>query len=399
MPAAPGDRVVVPFGARERVGVVVEVGDGSAVASASLKPVTRVLDDAPALPADWLEQMRFLASYYQRPLGETRGRRAAAAAALAQALAEEEKGRGRRSHGPAHRATFPGHAPNAAQAAAIERIGAALGCFRPFLLHGITGSGKTEVYLRLIASGHRARAAGARAGARNRPHAAAGGALPAGVSPARASPCCTARSRTRARTHAWLDAARGDAQIVLGTRLAVLTPLPRLGLVVVDEEHDSSFKQQEGLRYSGRDAAILRAKLAGCPVVLGTATPSLETWHNCRAGRYELLALPERAVPGARLPVVRTVDLRTESADHGLAEVRGRGHPGAHGARRAKPGVHQPPRLCAGALLRGLRLGRRLHALQRAPGAACGRPAAALPPLRRRGGASRAPARPAATST
>jgi len=106
---------------------------------------------------------------------------------------------------------------------------------------------------------------------------------------------------------------------VLGTRLAVLTPLPRLGLVVVDEEHDPSFKQQEGLRYSGRDAAILRAKAARCPVVLGTATPSLETWHNCRTGRYELCTLHERAVPGATLPAVRMVDLRSERADHGLA--------------------------------------------------------------------------------
>ena len=124
-----------------------------------------------------------------------------------------------------------------------------------------------------------------------------------------------------ARTHAWLDAARGDAQIVLGTRLAVLTPLPRLGLVVVDEEHDASFKQQEGLRYSGRDAAIVRAKFAGCPVVLGTATPSLETWFNARGGRYELLTLAERAVPGAKLPVVRTVDLRVDNAEQGLAKT------------------------------------------------------------------------------
>src|SRR6185295_4746979 len=97
-----------------------------------------------------------------------------------------------------------------------------------------------------------------------------------------------------ARTHAWLDAARGDAQIVLGTRLAVLAPMPRLGLVVVDEEHDSSFKQQEGLRYSGRDAAVFRARQSGVPVILGTATPSLETYANMLAGRYALLELPER---------------------------------------------------------------------------------------------------------
>jgi primosomal protein N' (replication factor Y) len=120
------------------------------------------------------------------------------------------------------------------------------------------------------------------------------------------------------RTAAWLAAARGEAGLVLGTRLAALTPLPKLGLVVVDEEHDTSFKQQEGLRYSGRDAAVVRAKLAACPVVLGTATPSLETWQNALEERYDLLALPERAVPGARLPAVRTLDLRRESAAHGF---------------------------------------------------------------------------------
>jgi primosomal protein N' (replication factor Y) len=121
-----------------------------------------------------------------------------------------------------------------------------------------------------------------------------------------------------ARTTAWLDAARGEAGIILGTRLAVLAPLPKLALIVVDEEHDSSFKQQEGLRYSARDAAVYRAKLAGCPVVLGSATPSLESWYNFRQGRYERLELPQRASPGARLPVVRTVDLRSHAAEHGF---------------------------------------------------------------------------------
>src|SRR4029079_792501 len=122
-----------------------------------------------------------------------------------------------------------------------------------------------------------------------------------------------------ARTTAWLEAARGDAQIVLGTRLAVLAPMPKLGLIVVDEEHDSSFKQQEGLRYSARDAAVYRAKLSGCPVILGSATPSLESWFNWRQGRYEKLDLLERAAPGAKLPIVRTVDLRTSGMDQGFA--------------------------------------------------------------------------------
>src|ERR687885_1941658 len=122
-----------------------------------------------------------------------------------------------------------------------------------------------------------------------------------------------------ARTRAWLAAARGEAGIVLGTRLAVLAPLPKLSLIVVDEEHDSSFKQQEGVRYSGRDVAVYRAKLTGCPVVLGTATPSLESWYNHRQGRYERLELAERASPGAQLPVVRIVDMREHALDEGFA--------------------------------------------------------------------------------
>jgi len=317
MPAGPGDRVVVPFGARERVGVVIDVGDAT-VATSRLKPVTRVLADAPKLSADWLEQMRFLASYYQRPLGET------VAAALPPRLRSlkplpKRKQPADNSEGGAAHRFVTGHAPNPAQAQAIGRISAALGAFRTFLLHGITGSGKTEVYLRLIAevlaTGRQALALVPEIGLTPQLEARFREAFPE----ARIAVLHSALEDT-ARTHAWLDAARGDAQIVLGTRLAVLTPLPRLGLVVVDEEHDASFKQQEGLRYSGRDAAVQRAKLAGCPIVLGTATPSLETWFNCRAGRYELLALPERAVPGAKLPIVRTVDLRTESAEHGLAK-------------------------------------------------------------------------------
>jgi len=316
MAAEAGDRVVVPFGARERVGVVVEIGDGSAVASARLKPATRILDDAPRLSAEWLDQMHFLSSYYQRPLGET------VAGALPPRLRSFKplpKKRKPAQESGAPERFVPGPTPNAAQTQAIERIVAALGGFRPFLLHGITGSGKTEVYLRLIAEviarGQQALALVPEIGLTPQLETRFRQAFPG----ARIAVLHSALQDT-ARTHAWLDAARGEAQVVLGTRLAVLTPMPRLGLVVVDEEHDPSFKQQEGLRYSGRDAAIQRAKLAGCPVVLGTATPSLETWQNARAGRYELLSLPERAVPGARLPTVRTIDLRSETVDQGLAK-------------------------------------------------------------------------------
>jgi primosomal protein N' (replication factor Y) len=316
VPAEVGDRVVVPFGSRERVGVVVETVDGSSVASARLKEVTRVLEGAPRLPADWLEQMRFLAAYYQRPFGETVAGALPQRLRSLQALPKRKPSAGDDEGEPAHFVAGP--APNEAQSQAIDHIRAAFGSFRTFLLHGVTGSGKTEVYLRLIAEvtarHQQALVLVPEIGLTPQLEARFRQAFPK----ARIAVLHSALMDTT-RTHAWLDAARGDAQIVLGTRLAVLTPMPKLGLVAVDEEHDPSFKQQEGLRYSARDAAIQRAKLAGCPVVLGSATPSLETWQNARAGRYELLQLPERAVPGAKLPTVRLVDLRIESAEHGLA--------------------------------------------------------------------------------
>jgi len=316
-PVEAGDRVVVPFGTRERVGVVVESADESEVASSRLKPVARVLEGAPRLPADWLEQMRFLAAYYQRPLGETIAGALPPRLRSSKPLPKRRKTTEALPDGALER-FVPGPAPNAAQQQAIERIGAALGSFRAFLLHGVTGSGKTEVYLRLIAEvlarRQQALVLVPEIGLTPQLETRFRQAFPQ----ANIAVMHSALEDT-ARTHAWLDAARGDAQIVLGTRLAVLAPLAKLGLAVVDEEHDASFKQQEGLRYSARDAAIQRAKLTGCPVVLGSATPSLETWQNARSGRYELLSLPERAVPGARLPAVRILDLRAENAEHGLA--------------------------------------------------------------------------------
>jgi len=309
-----GDRVTVPFGARQRLGVVIEVNATSDLPAARLKPISALRDDAPPLPPQWLELMRFLSGYYQRPLGET------VIASLPPRL-RSVKPLPRKSLLPAEPSTTrftPRYAPTAAQREAIERVRATLGKFAAFLLDGVTGSGKTEVYLHAIAA-----------------VLERGGQAVVLVPEISLTPQLEARFReafpdTRiallhsaledvARTSAWLDAARGAAGIVLGTRLAVLAPLPRLALLVVDEEHDTSFKQQEGLRYSGRDVAVYRAKLAGCPVILGTATPSLETWHNWQAGRYERLPLPERAAAGARLPSVRMLDLRLETARHGLS--------------------------------------------------------------------------------
>ena len=313
-----GDRVTVPFGERQRLGVVIETLGASALPSERLKTIIAVRADAPRMQPDWLELMKFLSGYYQRPLGETviaslpprlRSVKPLPKKSLRQAEASLDRFAPR---------FVPNHAPTGAQTAAIEGITSKLGSFAAILLHGVTGSGKTEVYLNAIA---RVLALGRQALV----------LVPEiSLTPQLETRFRNAFPETRvsllhsgledvARTSAWLDAARGDAGIVLGTRLAVLAPMPKLALVVVDEEHDTSFKQQEGLRYSARDAAVYRAKLVSCPIVLGTATPSLETWQNWQSGRYERLQLPDRASAGARLPVVSILDMGREAAEHGIS--------------------------------------------------------------------------------
>jgi len=308
-----GDRVAVRFGAQQKIGVVIEERIAPELARDRIKPISARRDDAPRLPQDWIALMRFLSGYYQRPLGET------VISSLPPRL---------RSTKPLPKKVLKGveapsgtrfvqmHQLTELQKGVVERVAAG---FHAYLLHGVTGSGKTEVYLHLVA--------------RTLERGQQALVLVPEIS---LTPQLEARFRHAfpdtqialmhsglediARTGAWLAAARGSAGIVLGTRLAVLAPLARLGLIVVDEEHDASFKQQEGLRYSARDAAVYRAKLAGCPVILGTATPSLETWHNWTQGRYERLEMPERASPGARLPTVKTVDLKQDPADQGFSK-------------------------------------------------------------------------------
>lgn len=371
-----GARVLVPFRKGNRLGVIVETAQASELPLEKLKPILEVRDDTPVLPREWLEFMRFLAGYYQRPLGETvmgslpprlksvrplpedgnqayrrtsaapapeslrNGRKRQLLEALGDAALSRQEtlslaGLSSQQGGSAWRELVncgwleqcvrpsgtrfvPPHVLTPGQAQAAQTLGAAMDRFRVFLLHGVTGSGKTEVYLSLIA---RTLEEGRQALVM----------VPEiSLTPQLAARFQKAFPDTRVvllhsglqdgpRTAGWLAAARGEASIVLGTRLAVLAPLPRLGLVVVDEEHDTSFKQQDGMRYSGRDAAVYRARLARCPIVLGSATPSLESWFNASTGRYDLVSLPERASPGARLPTVISLDMRRETAQHGLA--------------------------------------------------------------------------------
>ena len=313
-PADVGCRVCVPFGKGERIGVIAEVADDSAWPPAQLKVAGEILRDLPPLPKELLDLCEFASTYYQAAFG----------AALMQALPGGLKrvATPKRRKGHAETATtLVAPAPNltAEQSAALGAIDPQAG-FSAHLLHGVTGSGKTEVYLRLI---ERVLTIGRQ--------------VLLLVPEINLTPQLEGHVRSRfpestvvslhselaeaARERNWRAAFAGEAGIVLGTRLAIFTPMPRLGLIVVDEEHDVSFKQQDGMRYSARDVAVFRARQHGIPVVLGSATPSLESWANAQSRRYSLLTLRERANPEARLPVVRLLDTRKMVLRDGLSEL------------------------------------------------------------------------------
>ncbi len=206
---------------------------------------------------------------------------------------------------------------NAEQQVAVDAITASNRRYTGFVLEGITGSGKTEVYLRAIAD------------TLARQQQALVLVPEINLTPAflkhvagrfphhRIAPAHSGMTAVT-RLNAWRDAQDGRADIVVGTRLAVFTPMPQLGLIIVDEEHDQSYKQQEGVRYSARDVAVFRASQIGCPIVLGSATPSIETLDNVARGRFTRLALTARAVENAVLPTVEFIHLDSEKAPDGL---------------------------------------------------------------------------------
>ncbi|MDP2809159.1 MAG: primosomal protein N' [Rhodocyclaceae bacterium] len=306
-----GRRALVPFGAAKKAGLILDVRETSDQPPEKLKAAESILRDMPPLPPDWLALCEFCARYYQHPIGQVIG------FALPPLL---RRGKLPRSIKPGKAGAVPPALtlPEllTEQEVAVAAIAAASG-FAPFLLHGVTGSGKTEVYLRAIAS---VLARGGQA-LMLVPEIALTPQLEGRVRarfPAAHIVCAHSGVGDAARARAFLDALEGRADIVLGTRLAVFMPLPRLALIVVDEEHDASFKQQDGLRYSARDVAVFRAKQRDVPVVLGSATPSLETFHHARTGRYRLIELTRRAVAEA-MPTVATVDTRKEKLKDGMS--------------------------------------------------------------------------------
>jgi len=316
---SPGTLVRVPLGRREVAGVVWP-GEPSNEPSLALKSIAQVLQALPPLSPRWCELVEFAAAYYQRGLGEVAlsvlppELRKLDDAQLANRIARLRKAFDKPVDAIAP-AARPELSPD--QAAALDRLRelSTPGAAPVVLLHGLTGSGKTEVYLRAaeeaLASGRQvlvlvpeinltpqlearfAERFGSATDTRERPHRIV--SLHSGLTPAQ-------------RLKNWLAAHLGLADLVLGTRLAVFAPLPRLGLIVVDEEHDPSYKQQEGARYSARDLAVYRGKLEGACVVLGSATPSLESWQRAEQGRYVRLSLASR-IGGGALPAVRLVDM------------------------------------------------------------------------------------------
>ncbi|MEY2863400.1 MAG: hypothetical protein RLY58_1107 [Pseudomonadota bacterium] len=377
-PVAVGCRVQVPFGNRELIGVVMGAGDAADVDPDKLRDVLAVIDTTPLIPHDLLQLLLWAARYYHYPIGEVlavalptllrQGRtldiltqywrinaptapaelsrsprqkeafdilslhdqRGAPESVLLmmgitrkqlQQLAERGLAEGfmqadPQVHHPVTLAQMPLVA-SAEQAHAIAQIQAQQGTFKGILLEGLTGSGKTEVYLQAM-----------------QPMLEAGKQVLVLVPEIGLTPQTVGRFKARfhARTvmlhsgmtdvqrlQAWQAAHTGQADIVIGTRSAILTPMPRLGMIVLDEEHDLSYKQQDSFRYHTRDVALRRGQMAQCPVLLGSATPSLESLHLAEDGKLMHLHLTHRA-SGASLATLQLIDLRGKKRDNGLSK-------------------------------------------------------------------------------
>ncbi len=312
---APGSLVQVPLGRRSVAGVVWHRRIGPAPADAQLRPIDAALGCLPPLGPEWRQLVEFTAGYYQRSLGEV------ALAVLPpelRKLSDTQLARRLerlRRQSPAAAPPAPPAVEAALpllsdeQAQALQQLALPEVPPRPTLLQGVTGSGKTEVYLRCAAQALQQQrqvlvlvpeinlTPQLEARFAERFAARRLVSLHSGLTPAQ-------------RLRHWLLAHLGQADLVLGTRLAVFASLPRLGLIVVDEEHDPSFKQQEGARYSARDLAVYRGRVEAAAVLLGSATPSLESWSHAQNGRYRRLRLTQRIGRGA-LPAVRLLDMNT----------------------------------------------------------------------------------------
>jgi primosomal protein N' (replication factor Y) len=309
---APGMRLRVPFGKREAIGVLIEVTDTAQTKIARLKTASAILDAEPLLTPTLMKLALFASQYYHEPIGGVfssilpgllrKGKSASWKKPPATNLGLGEQ--------------LPGYALNEAQQKAVQAVTAAINEFNCFLLNGVTGSGKTEVYLHIIDAIIKVNKQALilvpeigltpqileRFQQRFR--------LPIGV--------LHSAMTERERLDVWMHAKLGQIPIIIGTRSALFTPLLNPGVIIIDEEHDISFKQQEGFRYHARDLAIVRARMENIPIVLGSATPSLESLHNVATKRYQLLNLPARAGSAVQ-PHFHLIDIRNQTLENGLA--------------------------------------------------------------------------------
>jgi primosomal protein N' (replication factor Y) len=385
-----GYRVIVPFAGRYLVGVVIGISDKSDYPVEKLKAVSHVFDDV-VFDSDTFKLLKFCADYYHYPFGQALisalplrlrqlkpavSRKTFAYSLLPNAdltqipakkvvlhrildalkatpvLASgdaalissgwrkamlELKNMGLVSEHEvfAVKASMPSSTVepqlNDEQINAVKQVLALTNTFKPWLLHGITGSGKTEVYIQIL-----------RQTLQEKNAQGAGSQVLVLVPEINLTPQLEARFRSRLsqyplvtlhsnlseseRLQNWLAASSGDAKIVIGTRLSVFTPMPHLKMMIMDEEHDSSYKQQDGMRYHARDVAMMRAKQLNIPIVLGSATPSLESWANAKSQnaqkqQYILLSLRERAVENAVLPKIFCIDTEKSPTENGLSPL------------------------------------------------------------------------------
>ena len=310
---SPGMRVRIPFGKRELIGLVSDIARESDFSHSELKSVLEILDEVPVLDAAMLKLFNWAATYYHHPLGQiihnalpTRVRQGKALTVKKNTTEAKPKA--------ARQSALP---LNPEQQMVMTSIRSHESGFHCFLLEGVTGSGKTEIYLQLIAE-----------------KIEAGFQVLVLVPEISLTPQIIQRFQERfsdnivaihsgltdtQRFSAWLDARNGEADIIIGTRSAIFTPLARPGLIIIDEEHDVSYKQQEGFRYSARDLGIYRAQLFDIPILLGSATPSLESLQNAISARYSLLSLDQRAAKASK-PVYRCIDLKGKALSEGFSE-------------------------------------------------------------------------------
>ncbi|MGD9591205.1 MAG: primosomal protein N' [Candidatus Berkiella sp.] len=310
-PILRGTRVKVPFGKSERIGLVMGQSDTSALAQDKIKEILEICDEKPLFPESLCEFIEKTAQYYHHPIGEV-------AFSGAPLHIRQGKTKQPKQTLPSALALQKPLSLNEAQSAALKAILEKQNTFAPFLLQGITGSGKTEVYLQavehIIAQKKQVLILVPEISLTPQTHARFAARFGDNVLQFHS------KMTPKERSDVWMQIRYQQKQIVIGTRSAIFLPFMNLGLIVIDEEHDPSFKQQEGFRYLARDIGVLRAKMFDCPIVLGSATPSFETLLNAKMGKYQTLLLPIRAT-NTQLPKTTLLDVRHNKLEAGLSNA------------------------------------------------------------------------------